>query len=109
MNDLSPPRHRKVSRYAGGTKQQEGSMTKIMGRISIEAYHYEPESHALMSLNFTVQFPEGEALVSILDMRPLSLAEEEDGIRALLLHLAEGITSAVQSPQGITSAPQSRG
>jgi hypothetical protein len=82
---------------------------QTMGRISIEAYHYEPKSHALTSLNFTVQFPEGEALVSILDMRPLSLAEEEDGIRALLLHLAEGITSAVQSPQGITSAPQSRG
>jgi hypothetical protein len=79
-----------------------------MDRIFIEAYHHEPENSALTGLKFILRYPEGEAEISILDMRPLSLAEQEFGIRALLLRLAEAITNAAQSPQGIISSPRPR-
>jgi hypothetical protein len=80
-----------------------------MFRIFINTYHHEPSSSALTGLNLTVQYPGGEAEVSILDIHPpLPVEGQEDGIRAVLLRLAEALTSAAQNPHGITPSPRPR-
>jgi hypothetical protein len=77
-----------------------------MAQIFINVWHSEPHSRALIGIDFSVDYSERQAEVSILGMPSLSEEAQNDGIQAELVHLAEAILSAVRNPQGIIAHPR---
>jgi hypothetical protein len=69
--------------------------------VCIDVTHHDVPRGHVTGFNFTVDYAEGQASVTMLDFPPLSEAELERAFRQRLLDLAKALQDVGQSSQGV--------